>query len=148
MYEILLALHNITRWLVLAAAVWALARAFMGWRNKSAWTESDRKAGLFYGIAVDVQFLLGLILSFFSPIITGAFENLGQAMQFAVQRFFIAEHIPLMLVALIIIHITSSMTKKAEDDAARHRRSLIGYGLATLLIVVAIPWTRRLFPGL
>lgn len=148
MYEFLLAVHNITRWLVLAAAVWALARAFMGWRNKSAWTDTDRKAGLFYGISVDVQFLLGLLLSFVSPIITGAFENLGAAMQFAVQRFFIAEHIPLMLVALIIIHITSSMAKKAADDTARHRRSLIGYGLATLLIVVAIPWARRLFPGL
>lgn len=148
MYEILLALHNITRWLVLAAAFWALARAFMGWRNKSAWTESDRKAGLFYGIAVDVQFLLGLILSFVSPIVTGAFEDLGQAMQVAGLRYFIAEHIPLMLVALIVVHITSAMTKKADDDAARHRRSLVGYGLATLLILVAIPWARRLFPGL
>jgi hypothetical protein len=148
MYEFLLALHNITRWLVLAAAVWTLARGFMGWRNRSAWTEADRKAGLFYGISVDVQFLLGLILSFVSPIVTGAFEDLGQAMQEAGLRVIVAEHIPLMVIALIIVHVTSSMAKRAEDDAARHRRALIGYGLATLLIIVAIPWARQLFPGL
>ncbi|MGD8604728.1 MAG: hypothetical protein PVF49_09165 [Anaerolineales bacterium] len=148
MYDILLALHNITRWLVLVAAIWALARAFMGWRNKSAWTESDRKAGLFYGIFIDIQFLLGLILSFVSPIVTGAFEDLGQAMQVTGLRIILAEHIPLMVLALIVVHITSSRIKQAEDDAAKHRRALIGYGLATLLILIAIPWARRLFPGL
>jgi hypothetical protein len=148
MYELLLAVHNITRWLVLAAAVWALARAFMGWRSKSAWTDADRKAGLFYGISIDVQFLLGLILSFVSPIVTGAFEDLGQAMQVAGLRVIVAEHIPLMVLALIVAHITSSRVKRAEDDAARHRQALIGYGITTLLIIVAIPWARRLFPGL
>ena len=148
MYEFLLAIHNITRWLVLATAVWALYRAVAGWRRGTAWSEADRKAGLFYGISVDVQFLLGLILSFISPIVTGAFEDLGQAMQVAGLRVIVAEHIPLMLVALVVIHITSTIVKRADDDAARHRRALIGYGLATLLIMLAIPWARRLFPGL
>lgn len=148
MYEIILALHNITRWLVLAAALWALARAFLGWRRRTAWTETDRKAGLFYGIAVDVQFLLGLILSFVSPLVAGAVQNLGEAMQAPGLRFYIAEHIPLMLLALIAVHITSSLSKRGDDDAARHRRAFFGYGLATLLIVIAVPWARRLFPGL
>lgn len=148
MYALFLAIHNITRWLVLAAAIWTLVRAFMGWRRGSAWTEADRKAGLFYGIGVDVQFLFGLILSFVSPIVTGAFEDLGQAMQVAGMRVILAEHIPLMVVALVVVHITSAMVKRADDDAGRHRAALIGYGLATLLILVAIPWARRLFPGL
>jgi hypothetical protein len=148
MYDILLALHNITRWLVLATAVWALVRAFMGWSRGAAWTETDRKAGLYFGISVDIQFLLGLVLSFVSPIITGAFEDLGQAMQVAGMRMIVVEHIPLMVLALAVIHVTSVFARRAEDDAARHRRALIGYGLATLLIVIAIPWARRLFPGL
>jgi hypothetical protein len=148
MYEFLLAIHNIARWLVLAAAVWALYRAFVGWRQGTAWTEADRKAGLFYGIGVDVQLLLGLILSFISPIVTGAFEDLGQAMQVAGMRVILAEHIPLMVVALVVVHITSARVKSAEDDPARHRRALIGYGVATLLILVSIPWARSLFPGL
>jgi hypothetical protein len=148
MYEFLLAIHNIARWLVLAAALWALIRAFLGWRRGTAWGETDRKAGLLYGISADVQFLLGLILSFVSPIVTGAFEDLGQAMQVAGLRVIIAEHIPLMVVALVVIHITSARVKSAADDAVRHRRALIGYGLATLLILVSIPWARRLFPGL
>jgi hypothetical protein len=148
MYEFLLAIHNITRWLVLAAAVWAFVRAFIGWRSQAAWSETDRKAGLFYGISVDVQLLLGLILSFVSPIVTGAFEDLSQAMQVAGLRLIVAEHIPLMVVALVVVHLTSVMVKRAPDDTARHRRALIGYGLATLLILIAIPWARRLFPGL
>lgn len=148
MYEILLAIHNITRWLVLAAAVWALARAVIGWRRGAAWTEADRKAGLFYGISVDVQFLLGLILTFISPIISGAFQDLGQALQVAALRVILAEHIPFMVIALVVVHFTSVMVKRQEDDAGRHQRAMIGYGLATLLILVAIPWARRLFPGL
>jgi len=48
MYPIVLAIHNIIRWVILIAGAVAVIRAYMGWFGKREWTETDRKAGLLF----------------------------------------------------------------------------------------------------
>lgn len=148
MYNTTLALHNIARWIVLAAGVMALLRAYRGWFGGRAWSSTERRANTFFSVAIDVQFLLGLILTVTSPIVKGALLNFGRAIRAGVPRFFLLKHVPLMIAVVAIVHITSEAAKKAPDDVAKHRRAAIGYSLAFLLILIAIPWWRRLFPGL
>jgi hypothetical protein len=149
MYNILLATHNLLRWVVLILAVVSLARAYSGWLGARSWTARDRTLGVAFSSALDTQFLLGLILYiFFSPLTRAFFTNMGAAMQSAELRFYGIEHIFYMLAALVLVHIGSSRARKAGDDRGKFRQAAIWYSVAVLLILVGIPWGRPLLPGL
>ena len=148
MYPIVLALHNIVRWLVLILGVVAVLRAFVGWFGKREWTETDRKIGSYVSITIDIQILLGLILYFISPLTKLALSNFGTAMQAVELRFFTLEHVFYMLLALIFAHLGSIFPKRAAEAIAKHRWAAIFFSLTVLFVLLGIPWGRPLFPGL
>jgi len=93
-----------------------------------------------------VQFLTGVILyAFVSPITKAAFNNFGAAMKNADLRFYAVEHILIMVIALVLVHIGGAKSKKAKTPLAKHRSAAIYYGISLVLILVAIPWDRALF---
>ena len=144
-YTVVLVLHNLWRWLVVLAAIYATARAWFGWLGKRPWTKTDQRAGTLFGISLDIQLLLGLILAIISPLMQAAYQDLaGLAMQ-APFRTYLMEHMPIMFVALILVHVGSAAARKGADDGARHRRAALWFSVAVLLIAVAIPWSRPLF---
>lgn len=145
LYTILLTLHNLWRWLVVLAAVWALVRAWSGWLGKRPWAKADRQAGLLFGISLDIQFLGGLILAFISPLLQAAYQDPGGLALQAPFRFFLMEHMPVMIAALLLAHLGSALSRKGADDAAKHWRAAIWFTLTALLILIAIPWSRPLF---
>lgn len=149
MYQVFLALHNLVRWIVLILAVVALARAYLGWLGNRAWTEGDRRVGVFFSSALDTQLLLGLILYIFlSPLTTQIFRNFSAAMSDPAVRFFGLEHLLYMLVAVALVHVGTVFSRRAEQPSAKHRNAAIFFSLAVLLIIIAIPWSRPLFRGL
>jgi len=146
MYSVVLFLHSWVRWIVMIAAVVAIVRAFYGWLGKKDWAKLDDQLGLLFSTSLDVQMLLGLILYIFlSPITQAAFKNLGAAMSDATLRFFTLEHLLYMLVAVVLGHVGRALSKKATEPVAKHRMAAILFGLATLAILLAIPWSRPLF---
>ena len=62
--QIVAQIHSILRWLVLIVAIYAIVKSLIGMMNKSSFTESDNKAGLFLTIVCDMQLLIGLVLYF------------------------------------------------------------------------------------
>jgi hypothetical protein len=58
-------------------------------------------------------------------------------------RFFSLEHGLLMIIALILVHVGRVSVKKAPTPAAKHKRTLLFFGLAIVLILAAIPWPFR-----
>jgi hypothetical protein len=147
MYTFILAVHNIMRWIVIVLAIIALVRAYWGWFGKREWSLTDRKVGMYFSISMDVQLLLGLILYFgLSPITRAAIQNIGAAMAEAGLRFFALEHLFVMLLAVIVVHIGTALSRKADDSMAKHRRAAIWFTLAVLLILVGMPWSRSLIP--
>ena len=58
-------------------------------------------------------------------------------------RFFAIEHILMMVVAIILMHIGKAQARKQIGDKAKHRRTLIFYLIALIIILVAIPWPIR-----
>ena len=147
MYTFILAVHNIMRWIVIVLAIIALVRAYWGWFGKREWSLTDRKVGMYFSISMDVQLLLGLILYFgLSPITRAAIQNIGAAMAEAGLRFFALEHLLVMLLAVIVVHIGTALSRKADDSMAKHRRAAIWFTLAVLLILVGMPWSRSLIP--
>ena len=148
MYPILLGLHNIMRWLVVFAAIWLLIRTYMGLFSKGDWTETEGKAMRFFVIFLDIQLLLGLILYFVSPLTQAAMGNFGAAMGDDSLRFFAVEHSFMMIVAVILAHIGSVMVKRAAESRSKYIRAAIWFTITALVIVVAIPWWRPMFPVL
>ncbi|PZA08150.1 MULTISPECIES: hypothetical protein [unclassified Meiothermus] len=141
MYDLILALHNFTRWLVLIATVYVLWRSWRGLRS-GRYQALDRMAGVAFTSTVDLQLLLGILLLAFSPLMQNAWANLGAAMQNPGLRFFLAEHPVVMLAAAILAHVGNARVRRAATDVLKHRQALLFYGLSTLLILLAIPWWR------
>ena len=149
MYPIVLAIHNIVRWVVVIFALLALVRAYRGWLGKRDWTDADRRAGVFYTSAMDTQLLLGLLLYIFlSPITRAAFSNLGAAMSNPGARFFTLYHLFYMFLAVVFAHLGNTFSKKATETLAKHQRAALWYSLSALAILLGMPWMRPLFPGL
>lgn len=145
MYTGLLHTHNLFRWLVLIAAIVAIAFAFAGWTGKKEWKKRDNLAGLLLTIFIDIQFLVGIILyAFVSPVTKAAFADFGAAMKNEVLRFYAVEHIVIMIVALVVIHIGRSKSKKAATPVKQHRAAALFFTIGIILILAAIPWDRAL----
>ena len=152
MYGFLVDVHNIVRWAVVVLGLIAVVRAFWGWLGKREWTEAERKIGIFFTSAVDVQLLLGVILYFgFSNWALKAILDKGMAfvMGEAQYRFFAIEHAFLMLLGVVFAHLGSMLPKKADESASKYKRAALWFTLALLVILAGVPWTTRpLFPGL
>ncbi|HZD09977.1 MAG TPA: hypothetical protein VE553_01450 [Candidatus Binatia bacterium] len=143
-YDIVLILHSLLRWVVVIAGIVAAIKAIVGWSSDGDWGGIDRQLGLLFTISLDIQVLVGLILYFvLSPITTSNFSNFGEAMGNPTARFFLIEHIALMIVAVALAHIGSSLSRKAVSDHDKHRRAAIFYTLALIAILVGIPWAGR-----
>ena len=145
MYTGLLHTHNMFRWLVLIALVLAVLFALAGWFGKREWNKKDNLTGLLLTIFMDIQLLVGLILyAFVSPVTKAAFNDFGAAMKNADLRFYAVEHILIMLVAVVLVHIGRAKSKKDVANWKKHRSAAIFYGIALLLVLAGIPWERAL----
>ena len=138
---IVLSIHNFLRWLVVIAAVLALARAYRGWSGKREWTKMDDRAGILFTSLVDLQVLVGLILYLFlSNITRAAFSNLPAVGASPATAYFTIEHALAMLVAMACGHVGRSRSKKAITVQARFRAAAIWFSASVLVILLAIPW--------
>ncbi|MCS6911157.1 MAG: hypothetical protein NZM11_11430, partial [Anaerolineales bacterium] len=106
MYPAFLMIHSVLRWLVLVAAVATAGKALAGWLGKQPFTKLDDRLGLVFTIVMDAQLVIGLILYvFLSPLTQSAFQNMDAAMSDVTLRFFVVEHLGLMVVAVVLTHI-------------------------------------------
>ncbi len=146
MYSGLLHAHNGLRWLVLLAFLVSIIFAFAGWFKKGDWKKNDKLSGLILVILMDLQFLIGIVLyAFVSPITKAAFNDFGAAMKNADLRFYAVEHILMMAIALVLVHIGRARSKKDIAHWKRHRSAAIFYTISLLLILASIPWERAMF---
>jgi uncharacterized membrane protein YozB (DUF420 family) len=147
-YTFILGVHNILRWIVLILAVLALVRAYSGWFGRREWTETDRKVGTFFGVSLDVQLLLGLILYIaLSPITRAAFQDFGAVMGNDTARFFALEHALYMVLAVVFAHVGTATARRASEDVTKHRRAAIWFTLSVLALLLGMPWFRPLLPA-
>lgn len=137
--------HSVLRWLVLLTALYAIFKAFVGMQQKAGFSKSDNMAGILFTSTIDIQLLLGLILYFTSGL---GYKNIqangmGFVMKDGFARFFAVEHISMMLIALVLIHIGRAKSKKAATDLAKHKNAFWYYLIALVIILAAIPWPFR-----
>ena len=142
MTQYLLIAHSTFRWVVLLIAIAVTANMLWRYARAAPWTGADRRAALIFTSALDTQFLLGLIVYGVSPITREAMGHMADAMKSPSVRFFVAEHPIIMLVALALAHVGSSIARKAPTDRLKFLRAGSFFTLSTALILWGIPWWR------
>lgn len=140
MYTTLLPFHSLIRWLIVAGMLYSLYRAVLGVYAGAAFTRRDSWVSRWTGHFSHLQLLIGLVLYFKSPTATYFRTDPADAMQYSEYAFFGLYHIALMLVAIVLVTIGSSTAKRAPTDLQKHKKILVWYGIAALLILLAIPW--------
>ena len=129
------------RWLILFGGLASIIIGIRGWSEHRQWSSSADKTGLLYTISLDIQLLLGLLLYVvFSPVTTRHFSDFGAAMGNSTVRFFLVEHLALIILALVLAHIGRARVGKAEDPVSKYKNATIFYGISLVLVLIAIPW--------
>ncbi|MBI4930057.1 MAG: cytochrome B [Bacteroidetes bacterium] len=136
----LLHVHSLLRYILLILILVAIVKSFSGWFGKKQFTERTRKLNLFTLIFAHLQLLVGLGVYFMSTKVKAAFVNMGEAMKNTELRFWSVEHIALMVIAIALITVGYSLSKKGKTDEAKYKRAAIFFLLALLVIFYAIPW--------
>lgn len=123
---VVLGLHSLWRWVVLVAVVVALVRGLAGWVRGGAWTRRDRLISLIAVTAIDIQFVLGVIL-----YITARAWTLGP--------FLAVVHPVVMIIALIVAHVGNTRLKALPNPIAKYRTLAISLLVVIILVTAAIP---------
>lgn len=139
MYLFLKYLHSGLRYVVLILVLLAIVQSLLGWLGKKTYTEGNRKLNLFALISAHTQLLVGLVLYFVSPLV----QFSSAAMKNKETRYWTVEHITMMIIAIVLITIGYSRSKKAVPDANKYFNIFIFYLLAALIVVVTLILSQR-----
>ena len=146
MYNGLVHLHSALRWVILILLIVSLIQAFT--KN-----EKLAKTSLWLLISSHIMLLLGLFQYFNSEAVgfqmIERLGGFGNVMKDSFARFWVVEHISVMVIAIIIITIARGRAKRLKFSAAAWM-----YVIALVLILAAVPWpfregiARPWFPGM
>ena len=143
LYSVLFHMHSAGRWILLLLLIFAILNSLIA--GKRPYIRTDNRLGLILTIVADIMLLLGIYLWFVGPWGYKLIEERGMSavMKDPGLRFFAVEHLAGMLIAIILIHIGKTQGKKPIGDNAKHRRTMIFYLVALLIILASIPWPFR-----
>ena len=132
--EILVIVHNLLRWILLPLIVFVLFRSYIGWLTNKAFEKLDNAlGGAMIGLAHS-QLLIGLILYFTSG--KGyQFLTTPGFMKDPITRLYALEHPLTMIIAIVLLQLGRSFSKKASNDKARFKTIAIYTSIAILLIL-------------
>ena len=140
--EFTLVFHSIIRWAIILFGAWTVINALTGLASKRPYSANDNRSSLFFMIFCDVQLILGLILLFSNTWIDKIKSGMGPLMKDPTNRFFVVEHGMMMMIAWALVHIGRSAVKKTNPEK-KHKKMLLFFGLAFLIIIISIPWPNR-----
>lgn len=135
MYTGLLHTHTLLRYFIIIALVVVIVKAVIGLANKQPYGKWDNKLGLYLFIFTHMQLLAGLILYFVSPFVKFGSETMSDK----TTRYWTVEHIFSMLIAVVLITLARTTSKRMAQDDAKHRRMAI-FNFLALVIILAVIW--------
>jgi hypothetical protein len=133
-YSIFKELHSGFRYIVFVLVLLAIIQSLLGWLGRKPYTELNRKLNLFALISAHTQLLIGIVLYFLSPLVQ---FNSG-TMKDATTRYFTMEHWVMMIIAIVLITVGHSKSKKIILPESKHRTIAIFYIIAFLVIIGTI----------
>lgn len=145
MQAYLLFFHSVIRYFILLFAVVVVVQSLIGMMNKKKFVKSNKQGALVLLIFCDLQLLLGLCLYFlkgWANVLTS-----GGAMSTTYNRFWAVEHGVGMIVAIVLVHIGYSATKRNMDDDRKFKRLFWCSFIALVIFVATTPWATKQVVG-
>jgi hypothetical protein len=127
-------LHSGFRYIVLILVIIAMIQSLIGWLGKKPYTETARKINLFALISAHTQLLIGIVLYFLSPYV----QFNSMTMKDRTTRYFTVEHWVMMVIAIVIITIGYSKSKKKTTAEAKYKTIAISYIIAFVVIIFTL----------
>jgi len=141
MYSFLLGVHNLLRWVILLLLLINILRHFATMNRP--FVSIDKKLGLWLMISAHIQLVIGLYQWLLGPLfgLQGIKNNgIAEVMHNDTERFFAVEHTVAMLIAIALITFARGIYRKELTDKKKHRRCILLYTLALIIILAMIPW--------
>lgn len=140
MYQTLLSLHSVMRWLVLTSLLYAIYRAYRAYTLNTPFSKTNNAIRHWTATIAHVQLVIGILLYTQSPIIKYFWNNFKEAINNLELVFFGLLHLLLMITAIVFITIGSALSKRKTTDREKFKTMLFWFTVALLLILIAIPW--------
>ncbi len=128
MTEFIVGIHTYFRWVVLIAAVGALVLAVMSAMGSRPWDALSDRFSLAFTIAMDIQFLIGVIV-WVTEQRWGGGDN-----------FLSFGHPILMLAAVALAHVGRARSDRAQGDRARGTTAALFFAASLVVVLLAIPF--------
>ncbi|WP_439697570.1 hypothetical protein ACFGVS_04065 [Mucilaginibacter sp. AW1-7] len=141
MYGTLLALHSLTRWLILITLLFAIFRSYRGWLSGSPYLKFDNIVRHTTATIAHLQLILGVWLYFISPIVAYFLHHFATAVHERAIRFFGMEHVTMMLIGITLITLGSVKSKRQTNDLKKFKTMAIWLTVALLVILSSVPWS-------
>jgi len=140
LYRWVLIAHSDWRWVVLLCGFATLVSALGGLSGERPWASGGARPARFFGIALDIQVLLGFAMYLIlSPLTTIALASASMRLP----PFFTAYHPAIMFSAFVAVHVSAVLVRRAHSNMGSHRRALIFYGITWLMLLAGVPWGLR-----
>jgi membrane protein DedA with SNARE-associated domain len=133
--NILVSAHSGLRWIALVLLLLAIYNAF----TAKEYEKKHRLVNMFAMISLHTQLLIGLVLYFTSDKV----QFIEGWMKSTLLRFYGMEHLAGMLIAIVLVTIGHSKSKKAVSSSDKFKAIKLWYMLALILILAFIPWPFR-----
>lgn len=141
MYSYLLITHSYLRWLVLTSLVFGLIFSFIKHTKKNVFAQNDYQ--LFNGIKniLNIQFLLGILLLFQSPMIKIFWSQLSHSIKWREPRFFGLEHPFMMVLSIVLINLFVHKSKSKISTPHGFKYLFVRLLIILAFIFLSIPWS-------
>jgi hypothetical protein len=143
-YITLLTMHSFFRYALYLMFLYSFVVFMSSYRQKQI-QPSFQKSHKILTILTDIQFLMGLILYFISPLVQTAISDIKSAMKNSELRFFLLEHGTLMIFILALLHILNSKLKKSPLSDNIIKISLVFYIIIGIFFIIGFPYSRPAF---
>lgn len=140
MYFFLKNVHSYWAYLAIIAIAVSTIYFLLSFRKKRSFSSKDKKLAMLTMTVIHVQFLLGLVLYFVSPRVQLGLEDMAATMKDSELRFYVIEHISVMLLSVILVTIGYSKAKRAATDLKKFKLLYVFYGIGMFLLLSRIPW--------
>lgn len=136
MNSILTHAHSGLRWVAIILLLLAIINAF----TSKTFEKKHKMINLFTMITLHTQLIIGLVQYF---ITSGKVKFFDGWMKEAAFRFYGMEHLMGMLIAIVLITLGYSKSKRGTTDSEKFKPIKLFYLIGFILIIASIPWPFR-----
>ncbi len=138
MHDVVIRVHYFISSVVFIIAIIVTTWALLGWRKEKKYSRSFDKLSLVFIFFLYIQLITGISLYFFlQPENQAVSISAEEIANHDSLRFWIIEHVSLMLFALLLAQLGKLFIKQLSSDKKKYRAATFYYGIAFLVVLVS-----------